>query len=293
VREVPAAQGTNTIACLVNAPAVYTVLQAEGTDPFAAHRLKSVWNLNTRSMFLAASNLAGGIYSDGDYTYPLNGALQTLSGPLNTWRGASNSLSGNTNFWTTGTGMQMRSWQLVSTLTTSVSGSQPPIVTQTDFPKKVTVIYAAPMPRMSLGVAGTTTSETVSLQVRPEIVPGAVLRQQTFTSGSVTVETTFYWPKRPDGIIIYTAPLLEFVQTRITGLTTEPIILTNTYSQTYAPGHHNFSEEFVFEPRLDPGVSSSALAELDAAGIHLIYAYWNGTSRVLYTMGADQIFRPL
>lgn len=293
VREVPAAPGTNTVACLINEPVAYSVLQAEGTRPFAAHRLKSAWNLNTRSIFLAASNVVDGIYTHGDCTYPDNGTLQTISGPLSSWPHASVSPSGATNFWTTGTGLQARSWQLQTSLTTNVSGAQPPVFTQADFPKKVTVSYATPMPTMSSGVSGTTTSETVSLQVRPEIMPGGVLCQRTLQSGSVTIETTFYWPKRPEGIMIYTAPLLEFVQTRITGLTADPITLTNAYSQTYAPGHHNFSEEFVFEPRLDPGTSPAALAQLSAANIQLIYAYWNSATNVLYALGFDQKFRPL
>ena len=43
------------------------------------------------------------------------------------------------------------------------------------------------------------------------------------------------------------------------------------YSQTYGPGHHNFSEEFVFEPRLEPGLSVDQLTELEAANIRLVY----------------------
>ena len=93
-----------------------------------------------------------------------------------------------------------------------------------------------------------------------------------------TIQTSFYWPKRPDGVMIYTAPLLQFTETRITGLTTDPIVLTNRYSQTYTPGHHNFTEEFIFEPRLDPGVPPATHAQLNAANIQLIYVFWSGGS---------------
>jgi hypothetical protein len=135
----------------------------------------------------------------------------------------------------------------------------------------------------------------VTLEPQPEVRPGAILQQRTLVrTNVVTISTSFYWPKEPSGILIYTAPLVQFVETRITGLTTQPIVLTNGYSQTYAPGHHNFTEEFIFEPRLDPGLPPATLAELNAANIQLIYAFWSGGGNlVLHVLGLDQKFRPL
>jgi hypothetical protein len=71
--------------------------------------------------------------------------------------------------------------------------------------------------------------------------------------------------------MILTYPLSHFVETRITGLTTQPIVLHGYYSQTFHPFHHNFGEEFLFEPRLEPGISQSVLDELEAKNIQLIY----------------------
>ena len=51
-----------------------------------------------------------------------------------------------------------------------------------------------------------------------------------------------------------------------------PFTLTGDYSQTYEPGHHNFFEWFLFEPRLEPGLSQEILDELRAQGVDLIYA---------------------
>jgi hypothetical protein len=73
----------------------------------------------------------------------------------------------------------------------------------------------------------------------------------------------------------------------IWGLTSTPITLTHEWAQTYRPEHHNFSEHFLFEPALDPGVTAQQRAELTAAGIRAIHAYdgflayyddeaWNG-----------------
>ena len=297
VRELPKPPTTNSqTSWLIDEPAAYSVLQAEGGNVFANHRLKSLWNLHTTNLVMESTNLAQGIYTVGDLEFVENGLFQTLTGPLNGWPNASNSPSGSANYWTTGSGLNRRSWHLDTDLITTVTGSQPPIVTQTDFRKTVTVTYANPMPVISFdGVSGKVTNEMVTLEPQPEVRPGAILQQRTLVRTNVaTISTSFYWPKEPSGILIYTAPLVQFVETRITGLTTQPIVLTNGYSQTYVPGHHNFTEEFIFEPRLDPGLPPATLAELNAANIQLIYAFWSGGGNlVLHVLGLDQKFRPL
>jgi len=74
----------------------------------------------------------------------------------------------------------------------------------------------------------------------------------------------------------YTAPLSRWVETVIEGYTSEPIVLRGWYSQTYRPKHHNFGEHFLFEPRLEPGVSQNILDELRAQNIRLIHLYVYG-----------------
>ena len=52
----------------------------------------------------------------------------------------------------------------------------------------------------------------------------------------------------------------------IHGLTDSPIVLKGSYSQTYLPGHHNFVEFFVFDPKLEEDIPDhvvSALAQLN------------------------------
>ncbi len=72
----------------------------------------------------------------------------------------------------------------------------------------------------------------------------------------VTIEVSFYWPPYPKGPTAgYTAPLARWVETRISGYTSEPIVLRGEYSQTYRPEHHNFAEHFLFEPQVEPGLS--------------------------------------
>jgi hypothetical protein len=109
----------------------------------------------------------------------------------------------------------------------------------------------------------------------------------------VDIQVSFYWPNEPPAAAGYTAPLVRFVETRITGLTTQPIVLTGYYSQTYRPGHHNFTEEFIFEPCLEPGLPAATLAELEAANIQFIHAELGFFEPIINVLGVDQKLREL
>lgn len=298
VREVPAPGTTNKItAVLINEPTTYSVAQKEAADVFSNHRLKSLWTLETRTMPMTASNLTSGIHAHGHLQYISNGTIQVLSGTLNTWPGASNAPSGSVDYWTTDTGTNQRQWRLETFLITNVTGAKPPIVTQTDFERHLHVTYTAPMPKVfSVNPPTTTTNEFAVLEPLPEILPGMLLQQRTaIRTNIVTMQTSFYWPDAGDGFAGgYTAPLIRFVETRITGLTTAPIVLTNYFSQTHRPGHHNFTEEYIFEPRLEPGLSPATRAELEAANIQLLYLYLGfGPQPIIRVLGLDQQFRDL
>jgi hypothetical protein len=246
---------------------------------------------------MTSSNLAGGIYTHGHLEYVSNGTLQVLSGPLTTWPSASN--SADVNYWTTGSGTNQRAWYLDTVLKTNVLGSTPPIYTQQDFEKSATVIHPQPLPRVfASGQPTNTTIEAVLLVPRPKVLPGALLQQRTFATNAVNIATSFYWPAAPFASAGYTAPLVRFVQTSIMGLTTDPILLTNYFSQTYRPTHHNFTEEFIFEPRLEPGLPAATLAELKARNIQLIYVFrgflgFGTTNTTVRVLGLDQAFRSL
>ncbi|MBE0540903.1 MAG: hypothetical protein IH623_05920 [Verrucomicrobia bacterium] len=297
VREVPSPSTTNSVTTiLINEPTTYVVAQREAADVFSNHRLKSLWTLETRTMELTASDLASGIHTQGHLQYVSNGTIQVLSGPLNTWPGASNAPSGAMDYWTTGTGANQRNWKLETVLITNVTGSKPPIVTQQDFTRFLHVAYATPVPTVSAAnPPETTTTELVVLEPLAELLPGSLLQQRTATKGNVTVQTSLYWPDDGDDFAAgYTAPLIRFVETQITGLTTQPIVLTNYFSQTHRPGHHNFTEEFILEPRLEPGLPPAMLAELEAANVQLLYLYLGfGPEPILRVLGLDQTFRDL
>ncbi len=296
VREVPqpVIAGSTSQAYLLDVPVTFSVAQTELSDVFACHRLKSLWNLRTANISLISSNLARGIYTEGTCEYVDQGSLQTLTGQLASWPDAWHSRDGKTNTWSTGSGPGHRGWRLTTSITTNVAGLRPPFLTQADFPKSVGVTYATPVPIIRNGAPVTRTNEAVPLEICPFIPASAVPEHRTFTNSSITIESSFYLGGPPlDIIIIWTAPLLRFVETRITGLTTEPIVLTSYYSQTYHPFHHNFGEECIFEPWLDPGLSPAILAELDAANIQWIYVWSDYYGTSMWALGRDQVVRKL
>jgi hypothetical protein len=98
----------------------------------------------------------------------------------------------------------------------------------------------------------------------------------TFSNGTrhVSVRTRFYWPDaRTIAANESTAHLVRFIDTTITGLSAAPIVLTNYFAQTYLPSHHNLSEFFTFEPRIEPGLSAQSRAEVEALGMTRIYMH--------------------
>jgi hypothetical protein len=292
VRQIPdQPQESPSQAFLVNQPAELAVAQFEFSDVFANHRLKSLWNLETRSIWLVNSNLADGIYSQGNVEY-LDGTNRlTLTGDLASWSDASHSSDGTTNTWTTGPATNTWKWQLVTEIRTNSLNGEPPIFGQSDFFKQVHVQYAHPVPTVSWEGPGTTIRETITLEPRRTIGPASIRTERSFSTNAIQIVIAFYWPPPPRGATAgYTAPLVHFEETRITGLTSAPITLTNYYSQTYRPGHHNFTEEFIFEPALEPGLPDSTRAELEAANIQLIYLRLGGPDELLI-LGFDQRFR--
>jgi len=92
------------------------------------------------------------------------------------------------------------------------------------------------------------------------------------TGRGLTVRTVFWWPHVDNAPKAgYTAPLIQFESTTITGLLPHPIVLSGHCSQTYRPGHHNFTEEFIFEPALDDQLPEADLIALYNAGIQALY----------------------
>jgi hypothetical protein len=175
-----------------------------------------------------------------------------------------------------------------------------PIYTSGDFRIEFWANYEIPLPAIDYqGKLTGVGSELVILTPGAPDDPlptGSIPVRRTFTNpNEIGIESSFYWPPNPSGPIAgYTAPLEKWIGTTITGLTTQPIVLTGYFSQTYRPGHHNFTEEFLFEPGLEAGISAAILSELQALNIRMIYFHTSGDpSDVIKAIGFDGSLRDL
>jgi hypothetical protein len=129
---------------------------------------------------------------------------------------------------------------------------------------------------------------------RGELIPESALQTRRIqTASGVVFDPQFHWPDYSGGgfVIIKTFPLAAWDHTTITGLTTSPLVLTDDFAQTYAPGHHNFTEVFLFEPALDPGVTAEQRAELEGANIRMIHVFHDralGIGDTVRVLGFDR-----
>jgi hypothetical protein len=116
-----------------------------------------------------------------------------------------------------------------------------------------------------------------------------IITNQMNTNVTIRMQTE-YWLDGPE---IYTSYPRQVgnLSTRIEGLTSEPIVLKDYFSQTFEGEHIRRSERFVFEPRLEPGMSAQVLAELEAMDAQqLVFTHRFGIPR-LRIIGRDRVLR--
>ena len=110
----------------------------------------------------------------------------------------------------------------------------------------------------------------------------------------LTIRTSFFWPAPPEGPSAgYTAPLARWTETIIEGLTSEPVVLRSDFSQTYAPFHHNFVEDYIFDPWLEGGLPAARKEELVAANVRWIHVVDDRSTSRITVLGLDGTFRVL
>lgn len=310
IREIPRPDTAASITpFLISEPAEYAVYQGEFGEILANHRVKSTWRLGTRSTWLDEKSLGESVYSDVSTDYLHGCEVRTREGGFVLWPEYRYSFKENTavDRWTFDDYRKPQQYALTSSnLGVRVSQAQCPVLTLRDLGDlTVEVTYEERRPSWDWWGLGTTTSDTVRLWRRPRPEAGDKLQVRTSGGGNVLereegeegegilITTSFYWPPEPKGIVAgYTAPLSRWDKTVIEGLTSEPIELRGEYSQTYLPGHHNFTEQFIFEPLLEEGISAAILNELRVQDIRLILMRtgWEGGTVMFY--GFDKEMSP-
>lgn len=300
VRPLPLPNTNQSITpFLLNDPVEYCMFQSG--DAFPLHWAKIRLTLSTLNMRLNETNFAAGFYADGRLEFLQGNEIKILQGPLSSW---SNAFYATykwpqsrifTNRWSIGDGFGRRDYELESVITYSSVSAQAPVLTLRELsPTGLDVLtlrvgYAAP--QLAIDSSGNLTSSTnATLYLWPCSADkqSGVRQERTFAAGPVQIRSVFYWrlPRVCGGC---TFPLIRWEETRINGLLPQPIVLRGHYSQTYGAGRHNWSEEFIFEPRLEPGLSAEQLSELQQANVQLIYVYrgYQGDPTRIFILGLD------
>jgi hypothetical protein len=280
---------------LLNETNLWTVFQGEYGELFANHRLKASWQFQTATHRLASTNLAAS---------PLRRlAVTMLAGLERTHRAAALAeLPGyetrregtdRVDRWVWDVGSERQTWALRTSLPLDRPPGSAPLVFLSDGRLELTVTYARRRPMLDWSGPGTTLTDTVLLAPRSPVSPRSLRQVRHLTGKGLSVETEFYWPPNPTGPVAgYTAPLLAWIETRITGLTSRPLVLRDEFAQTYRPGHHNFTEDFLFDPHLEPGLDPALLAELRARNIRGLAARAGlGETPEFWLWGLDDTLR--
>ncbi len=271
--------------------------QGEYGTVWSIHRAKMQLSLSNAGTWLDDASLAVPFYVDANLTLPApsgGGGVLALTGAPSTWPDHAHVVDRGeaTTSWTDGAGPDRRTFGLITAVTQRVAPARAPIFALTDLSLQVRIDYATPQFEIQWdGNPTTTSTDWVRLGACPDeevITADHSLVSRTASSGDVTVETDFWWPPPPTGIVAgYTAPLAKWEQTRITGLTADPIVLATDWSQTYRPGHHNITEEFLFEPGREPGMPQATLDALAAADVWMVHVEVGYQQGQIWIVGFD------
>lgn len=308
IREVPDPVFAEARAiALLDDTSPFKVFQGEAGSLFGNHRLKSLMRIRIADRWLDEVGLQDSFITTMDWESAPDGVVISRSGAPATWPGTEHS-------WEVGTSDEIvvrDGWILPSQggatayefeihLPHQRVYGQSPVRTMADFTIYLHAGYTTPLPEIDYrGEPVSVSNEVVLLEVGTpdDELPEGSLPQSRHASAAragVEVDVEFFWPPAPTGAVAgYTAPLEKWERTTITGLTTTPITLEGYFSQTYRPGHHNFTEEFLFEPRLEEGIPASLVQELEAQNIRQIYIAFGFISPVIKVLGADGKFRDL
>jgi hypothetical protein len=300
IREVPQPNDVPSITpFLINQPTEYCIFSGEyelmeSTDVFADHRLKSRWTLTTKSVWLDEPNLTEGFYADANIEYFDGNSIQTINEPLPLLPFAYHDFDGMdaNDGWTMDELSNPRTYELLTeNIPTLVSPAENPLLTLRDFGTqpfmlsesrfrvlRLQVGYDQPVRAWAgddcspVGLAGTMANELHLWRI-PQESSEDILEQYSYDANGISITTDFYRPPPPENgdWSDSTAPIARWVQTTIEGYTTVPIDLAGYYSQTYHAWHHTVKEYFLFEPRLEPGISQDTLDQLQAQNVRLIH----------------------
>jgi hypothetical protein len=302
MREVPAADHAAAPGiAMIDTPSTLEVFQGEYGTAMGNHRLKSIWVLSGENRWVKPESVSQSLVADAEVEIALRGSVEAFSGRPSVWPRHDFTIrtQGQSTYtrdsWAWMSSVGRTGLWLEALLPAESEYSQDPMRSFSQYTLYLGADYPRPVLDFSAGWQGadpsTTREDVVRLVEGHPDAPaqeGSLLQTRSGTRGKVTLQTQFYWPPYPTGPTAgYTAPMEKWVATTITGLTLAPMVLQGYYSQTYRPGHHNFSESFVFEPALEEGIPAGQLAELEASGVRQIFWHVGGNSAVIKLISPD------
>lgn len=280
VRRIPGLAPAAGPPILIDAQTELCSFQGEYEDVFANYRLKSRW----QPVF--ASGVVGegaALFESADHQHVAAGAVAQLTGAPASWPDAAHAsfdpgvdgVVGIADSWSAGGAGDRRTMRLRTMVPVDIGPRRLPIVFPDDLGFTLFAEYENGVPYLDFNNTPQTRTEDVVLLLecadQIELTPRHLLQERSFVDGDANIAIEFYWPPFPTGAVAgYTAPLDRWVGTTISGVTPTAVQLSGYFSQTYRPEHHNFTENFLFDPHLEEGSSAGVLAEWDAAGIRAL-----------------------
>ena len=276
IREIPQPGSAEyTTPYMLSEPREYWSLQGRGSNVFTSHRLKSRWTLKPKNIWLSEDNLQQCIYDTVDIEYLADGQVRQISVELPLLPGAEHTYEKSewtfsqyavTDTWRFGDFDNPRTYRL-RTEPLFESVVKDPIVTPDNLRIGLEVEYERPV---LIDDVNTISTEGAALYQPWEPTDQDYIEVCSLddpnTGVSVTVQHYARW-----SMMGGTPTSVQFEQTRIEGLTNEPIVLTGYFSQSFGGGSHLCPKDFLFEPALESGISQKILDELKDKNVKYIY----------------------
>jgi len=306
IREIPQPGNTEyTTPYMLSEPKEYRSLQGRGSNVFTSHRLKSRWTLKPKNIWLSENNLQQCIYDTADIEYVADGQVRQISVDLPSLPGAEHTYEepewefdqyAVTDTWRFGDLDNPRTYRL-RTEPLFESVVRDPIVTPDDLRIGLEIEYERPV---LIDDVNTTSTEEAALYEPWEPTDQDILDVCSLDDPNtgVLINIQFYahwgwgWGGPPTSV--------QIERTTIQGLTTEPIVLTGYYSQSFGGGSHLSPKNFLFEPALEPGIPQTMLDELKDRNVKYIYyttggresrpTEWEDTPPKIILYGFETVF---
>lgn len=312
VRPIPLPSTTpNAVPWLLPSPAPVErcILQGENSTVLGLHRAKAIVSLSHRGLALQSRALDSTFWSDWQVATTRDGQPRTFGGDPTRlpgfWHRAPDLGSEwpgpifDGFEWTPNAATEtIIDWSIQATLPWRVSAAEVPLLTFDDAWTSIHLEYDRELFDPDYWDGGMTAEAMAVLGPCPEaeVITEAHTKRELVLNGpnGLSFDIRFWWPPPPKGIVAgYTAPLARWDRTVISGLTEEPIELQGYWSQTYRPGHHNFTEAFVFEPRLEEGIDRAVLDELLALDVVALRVESSWEEPIIHAMDANGRWRLL